>query len=366
MLIKFVPATVKLERITVTDPSVSATYTTTISVNDKVLKHFRHYLCDNQKSLEKAKIINWCSTVVPLYSLKTVGKGNCLLNACMMGMIGIGDTNFILRNHLSKYIELNESALHDRWKYSKIVNDRKLNLNLELEEHILEEGLTRTPRQHIIEEVPVLNDEKCVYLQSCHIFAAYNTLKRPIIVVGSEYIGTIHEKQAQLNDIIGLYLPLLTNTSNIIHYPIVLQYSLNHFSPLVCQRNDPSTSSKSFLLPLLPLSFWSSAKKANASSVTLKDLPIHYLNNMEAININSLLKKYLIIEELNINDEQTIRSCLVGDERIPADVNFTDKYPQYLKENINNETPSDNLLRSNNPVNTFQFVLCVVLCIQVS
>ncbi|CAF1482054.1 unnamed protein product, partial [Didymodactylos carnosus] len=72
--------------------------------------------------------------------------------------------------------------------------------------------------KQIVEETEVADDGRCKCLQSCHIFATTNMLKSPIIVLDEEYINTVNESNAQLNNIIETYLPLLSTSSNKIHY----------------------------------------------------------------------------------------------------------------------------------------------------
>ncbi|CAF1625786.1 unnamed protein product, partial [Didymodactylos carnosus] len=91
----------------------------------------------------------------------------------------------------------------------------------------------------IVSEAEVTNDGKCTFLQSYHIFAISNMIKRPIVVLGEEYVDTgnkdmphLNEKQAQFNDIIGIYLPLLFTANNTLHYPIVLGYAATYLTEL--------------------------------------------------------------------------------------------------------------------------------------
>ncbi|CAF1672667.1 unnamed protein product, partial [Didymodactylos carnosus] len=41
-------------------------------------------------------------------------KDNCLMDACLLNMIGIQDSSLKLRHHLFNYIKANETAVHDR------------------------------------------------------------------------------------------------------------------------------------------------------------------------------------------------------------------------------------------------------------
>ncbi|CAF1580918.1 unnamed protein product, partial [Didymodactylos carnosus] len=196
---------------------------------------------------------------------------NCLMDACLLNMIGIQDSSLKLRRHLFNYIKANETAIHDMWRYSRVAFDQEL--GIDLEDSILEEEW-----KQIVEETEVVDGGRCKFLQSCHIFAAANMLKRPIIVLGEEYINTANESNIQLNDIIGVYLTLLSASINTSHYPILLAYVSSHFTPLVMLKKQSSASTTSdtttALQSSLPLSFLS-------NSILVRDLPVHYLNYIE-------------------------------------------------------------------------------------
>ncbi|CAF1578708.1 unnamed protein product, partial [Didymodactylos carnosus] len=150
---------------------------------------------------------------------------------------------------------------------------------------------------------------------------------------------TVNEQQAQLNDLVGIYLPLLT--TNTHHHPIVLSYCHNHFTPLVISENESPSSLKSSLSsaarPLLPLSFWSCSNES--ARPVLVNLPVHYTNYLEELNIINLLKKHLNIEDIITDEGLLVRCCALNEERLPEDMNLLDKYVNYLQENMQPETP---------------------------
>ncbi|CAF1370943.1 unnamed protein product [Didymodactylos carnosus] len=123
------------------EPLTSAKYTTTLNTHDNIMKSTGKSLLEEQKSLEAAKVINWCDKVKPLYSLRTTGKGNCLMSAWSIYMIGIQDSSMKFCSHLSQYMGTNQTALYDRFKYTSIAFGKKLNLHLETEDHVLEESI---------------------------------------------------------------------------------------------------------------------------------------------------------------------------------------------------------------------------------
>ncbi|XP_064818890.1 tumor necrosis factor alpha-induced protein 3-like [Oncorhynchus masou masou] len=50
-----------------------------------------------QSSLEQEKKLNWCHEVKKMVPLRTNGDGNCLLHAASQYMLGVQDTDLVLR-----------------------------------------------------------------------------------------------------------------------------------------------------------------------------------------------------------------------------------------------------------------------------
>ncbi|CAF0976177.1 unnamed protein product [Didymodactylos carnosus] len=144
-------------------------------------------------------------------------------------------------------------------------------------------------------------------------------LKRSVIVLGQEYVSTANEPNAQLNDLNDIYLLLLSTTTQTVYYPVVLAYYNNHFTLLVMIETQSSISttsdSSSSLYLYLALSYLSS------STLLLRDLPIHYLNYVEEHNINNLSKKYLTIEDIETEEENIVKCCVLSEDTLPKHVN---------------------------------------------
>ncbi|CAF0852960.1 unnamed protein product [Didymodactylos carnosus] len=73
------------------------------------------------------------------YSVDESGKGNCLVDACLLTMIDIQVSSLPLRKHLSDYIRLNEITLRDRWRYARISYDQKPGLGIDLDANLLDQ-----------------------------------------------------------------------------------------------------------------------------------------------------------------------------------------------------------------------------------
>ncbi|CAF1248269.1 unnamed protein product [Didymodactylos carnosus] len=286
-----------------------------VSLAKNEISLFSKYLFDEfiQKSSEAANVINWCSSCAKLYAIQTDGNGNCLVDACSIALTGISDAQLTLRKTLSQYFKTNEFALRDRWKYSRNIYDSKF--DIETDDHLLLAEWTQI--------VLTISEHRSAHLESCHIFGLRNMLERPIIVIGDEYIDMLSHKEAQLNDLVGIYFPLLS--SNCHRYPLILAYKANHFSlllPVQCHIN--SIASLQF-----PLCFWSSFE----SDKTLKELPIHYLHNIEEKNVNNLFKKYLNITNFQI-DNKAVKSCELNSASDSENINLVNKYICYLREEL--------------------------------
>ena len=87
------------------------------------------------------------------------------------------------------------------------------------------------------------------FLEAVHIFSISNMLHRPIIVLAEDVIRNKNGEPISVNDLYGIYLPILSPASECVREPIVLVYDQSHFCPLL---NDDRQSSgiPTNLLPL--------------------------------------------------------------------------------------------------------------------
>jgi len=136
------------------------------------------------------------------------------------------------------------------------------------------------------EWIQILRPKKNQYLESIHVFALANLLKRTIIVLGTPLIGEI-----EINSMVGIYPPILAKEC-CSKLPIVLIYIRSHFSPLLLVIEEKKQFNLEYLLPI---------SHRNGKVSKFIDLPIRFAN------------KFLILQEyLNVHKkpEREIKYCV--------------------------------------------------------
>jgi hypothetical protein len=83
--------------------------------------------------LKNKQQLNWSSTLATLYPIKTIGDGNCLCHAVLSYLIGLQDTNLILRESLKNYINDDSvtNELKFRWLTSRKAEDKANSIETE-------------------------------------------------------------------------------------------------------------------------------------------------------------------------------------------------------------------------------------------
>ena len=81
------------------------------------------------------------------------------------------------------------------------------------------------------------------FLESAHVFALANVLRRPIIVMTDPTVRTFSGFALQDNDMGGVYLPLEWSVEQTHRTPLLLGFSHNHFTPLLYSAPPASDSS---------------------------------------------------------------------------------------------------------------------------
>ncbi len=202
----------------------------------------------SQKHLEEENVLNWCNSITTLVPLKTVPDGNCLLHSASLGMWGFQDRDLTLRRTLSSALKNhnNMNTLFRRWKYSREIEYRKL--DFELDPHQWDEEWEAVVQQ------ASSNLERGSFesLDEFHIFVLANILRRPIIMYAGQKIrslrggGTLQEGSLQ-----GVYLPLLWHPNSCKKNPLPLVYNNGHFSTLVVIDSPLQYKEGAFVLPLV-------------------------------------------------------------------------------------------------------------------
>lgn len=128
------------------------------------------------------------------------------------------------------------------------------------------------------------------FLEAIHIFSISNLLQRPIIVLSEKYIRNLDGEAVSVNDLFGIYLPILLTPEDCCRQPIVLAYNQSHFCPFQTSRVSSGTEIWKQQLPLYP---------TIDDSYDQKLLPTRFLSSDVAKQESSeLLSKYLNITEL--------------------------------------------------------------------
>ena len=124
-------------------------------------------------------------------------------------------------------------------------------------------------------------------LEHIHVFVLANILRRPIIIISDTVVhypsGSVHES---VNNLDGIYLPLLWKSSDCVRYPVVLGFANSHFAPLLGMdvRLDEAKKDLRDLVPLVKANF--------------QQRFVHFLSDSEEKQTQNLLNEYLHLTEL--------------------------------------------------------------------
>lgn len=70
-------------------------------------------------------------------------------------------------------------------------------------------------------------------LESFHVFVVAQVLRRPIIVLGSEWVLDVNDQPIQANSMPGMYLPVMSNPVECSQSPLFLAYKTGHFTSVM-------------------------------------------------------------------------------------------------------------------------------------
>jgi hypothetical protein len=71
------------------------------------------------------------------------------------------------------------------------------------------------------------------FLEPAHIFALAHVLRRPILVLATDWTDSSGRKLADKEEIAGIYLPLQLPRGQCCRVPLLLAFHSFHFSPLL-------------------------------------------------------------------------------------------------------------------------------------
>lgn len=250
-------------------------------------------------ALETAQSINWWKSVpncAYLRPLITSGNGNCLLNAIALALYGNEDFSLILRRALNEFIltPIYSEPLQRRWRVAQTqLNER--------------DQFCLTDEQWLVEWHKILNSsstspknepkgaEKSTYefLESIHIFALANLIRRPIIVFASYEIAS--------RDIIGLYLPILFPPNDSYHTPLFLGFDSSHFVLLIPHSTPtivPISNTNGFILPVLFLQDHSSQQCRDITPIVNEYLTIKLIRHDDKLMVCAAIDHKYASEKL--------------------------------------------------------------------
>ncbi|CAF0930441.1 unnamed protein product [Adineta steineri] len=279
------------------------------------------------KMMAETRVINWMPSLKKLYPVRTSGNGNCLLHAVLIAMAGVHDFNLNLRDRLRQFMNENNAILKASWKTERLKNDRMYGIQSE-------ESKLNTEWEELCDLVRYENPDdgqtasNLQFLEGVHIFSISNMLARPIIILSEDVVRNKHGEAISVNDLFGIYLPVLTRPQDCIPAPIVLAYDQSHFCPLQTSDKDTGASSDNFL----PL--YQSIEHIQKQTL----LPIRFLGNDGSKDeINKLLQNYLRMKSLSHYPDTksapiSIRCVELGNKHFNDNSNYFLVYYNYLMD----------------------------------
>ncbi|KAI1896559.1 hypothetical protein AGOR_G00096020 [Albula goreensis] len=274
-----------------------------------------------QVSLEQEKKLNWCREVKRLVPLRTNGDGNCLLHAASQYMLGVQDTDLVLRKAL----------------YSVLKDTDTRNFRMRFQTELLQsQEFTQTGLcyntlnwqeewEKIVEMAsPESSHGGLQYdsLEDIHIFVLSNILRRPIVVVADQVVRSMKSGSSfsPLN-VGGVYLPLHWPPGDCYKYPIVLGYDSQHFAPLITIKDSGPE------IRAVPLAY--------PGRGIFEELPVHFLMEKEQQQKVKLIKEYLTVIEIPVNGlrydtTHIINAARLDEGNLPEDMNLMEDYMQLI------------------------------------
>ncbi|CAF1220432.1 unnamed protein product [Adineta ricciae] len=299
--------------------------------------HLQRYLIDRVvlKTMNEAHIINWNPALKQLHPIRTAGNGNCLLHAVLIAMVGIHDSNLYLRDRLAQFMDENRDVLKSYWRIERLRSDRSYGIRSE-DSKLNDEWDEVCNLVHYEKSGDGQTARYLHFLEAVHIFSISNMLRRPIIVLAEDVIRNKNGEPISVNDLFGIYLPILSIPNECIREPIVLVYDHSHFCPLQTIINDLDPTAENFL----PL--YQSINHTYDQSL----LPIRFLgDDISRDRSDSLLYDYLRIRTIKYDfDKKAVPLMIVcaelGRRNLSLRNNFFAVYHKYLVDFFEVQKPA--------------------------
>lgn len=234
---------------TLTNDTHLATAATSTVMRTTVSKHIYNEICslvkwterlqsfdmDFQQALEEGIAVNWwnhCQPTCDLISLLNRKNGDCLLDSVLQATMRVCDEDGQLRRILTNFLSKYEPYFKQVWlQHETEVASNLGEFSYELSTEALDDEWSSLMNAAKIEHQ---------HLGQIHIFALAQIFHRPIIVLSPKFVKDKFDNEIfSINDMGGIYLPLMWSAKLCSREPIFLGYVRNHFSALI-----PRTFSK--------------------------------------------------------------------------------------------------------------------------
>uniref|UniRef100_A0A4W6DNG7 ubiquitinyl hydrolase 1 n=1 Tax=Lates calcarifer TaxID=8187 RepID=A0A4W6DNG7_LATCA len=276
-----------------------------------------------QASLEQEKKLNWCREVKKMVPLRTNGDGNCLLHAASQYMLGVQDTDLVLRKALHGVLkETDTGVFRARFQAELLQSQEFTQTGLRYTTMNWEEEWEKIVK--MASPVSSSNGLQFDSLEDIHIFVLSNILRRPIIVIADQVVRSMKSGSSisPLN-VGGIYLPLHWPPTECYKYPIVLGYDSQHFAPLITIKD---SGPEIRAVPLI-----------NPGRGDFEELKVHFLMEKEQQQKDRLLKDYLLLVEIPViglgyDVLRIINAARLDEGNLPEDMNLMEDYLQLDKE----------------------------------
>ncbi|XP_019902489.2 tumor necrosis factor alpha-induced protein 3 [Esox lucius] len=274
-----------------------------------------------QSSLEQEKKLNWCREVKKMVPLRTNGDGNCLLHAASQYMLGVQDTDLVLRKALHGVLkETDTGNFRARFQTELLQSQEFTQTGLRYSTMNWEEEWEKIIK--MASPVSSSNGLQFDSLEDIHIFVLSNILRRPIIVIADQVLRSMKSGSSfsPLN-VGGIYLPLHWPPGECYKYPIVLGYDSQHFAPLITIKD---SGPEIRAVPLI-----------NPGRVGFEELKVHFLMEKEQAQRDRLLKDYLMLMEIPViglgyDTTRIINAARLDEGNLPEDMNLMEDYLQLV------------------------------------
>ncbi|XP_061915020.1 tumor necrosis factor alpha-induced protein 3 isoform X2 [Entelurus aequoreus] len=274
-----------------------------------------------QASLEQEKKLNWCREVKKMVPLRTNGDGNCLLHAASQYMLGVQDTDLVLRKALHGVLKDTDTGVfRARFQAELLQSQEFTQTGLRYTTTNWEDEWDKVVK--MASPVSSSNGLQFDSLEDIHIFVLSNILRRPIIVIADQVLRSMKSGSSisPLN-VGGIYLPLHWPPAECYKYPIVLGYDSQHFAPLITIKD---SGPEIRAVPLI-----------NPGRGGFEELKVHFLMEKEQQQKERLLKDYLLLMEIPViglgyDATRIINAARLDEGNLPEDMNLMEDYLQLV------------------------------------